>query len=323
MASSVSLGSYCPLLPIVLILSEQFNVHTTPGNFNNHIGLPLTLLMLQKSHEIAVIEMGANHVGENLILCEIAKPNLGLVTNNGKDHLEGFGDMDNLYNFKPDYNAAAANIASTAELAVLASTAINLDKMAEAQLGVVGGNKKKNKSSDKGSSHGLDSSHDCESGNANAERGSSSGLAPDPEWDWDTPVKPPRPAPKTKGVTAAQAAATRTAAPAAPIDRRGTSGPSRGSRDASPTTTTSPSPSPSASRDSSKSSSSRAKSHSHNDHGDWNRSSSPSPSLKTITTATTTTTAAAATAASAVSSDGTHKHNSKHKNKNKDENVIR
>lgn len=76
------------------VLSEQFNVHTTPGNFNNHIGLPLTLLMLQKSHEIAVIEMGANHVGENLILCEIAKPNLGLVTNNGKDHLEGFGDME-------------------------------------------------------------------------------------------------------------------------------------------------------------------------------------------------------------------------------------
>jgi UDP-N-acetylmuramoyl-tripeptide--D-alanyl-D-alanine ligase len=76
------------------VLSEQFQVHTTPGNFNNHIGLPLTLLMLQKSHEIAVIEMGANHVGENLILCEIAKPNLGLVTNNGKDHLEGFGDIE-------------------------------------------------------------------------------------------------------------------------------------------------------------------------------------------------------------------------------------
>lgn len=76
------------------VLSQQFKVHTTPGNLNNHIGLPLTLLMLDKSHEIAVIEMGANHVGENLLLCNIAKPNLGLVTNNGKDHLEGFGDIE-------------------------------------------------------------------------------------------------------------------------------------------------------------------------------------------------------------------------------------
>ncbi len=76
------------------VLSQAFKTLSTPGNFNNHIGLPLTLLMLDSSHEIAVIEMGANHEGENKLLCEIAQPTLGLVTNNGKDHLEGFGSLE-------------------------------------------------------------------------------------------------------------------------------------------------------------------------------------------------------------------------------------
>jgi UDP-N-acetylmuramoyl-tripeptide--D-alanyl-D-alanine ligase len=75
------------------VLQQKFKVLSTPGNFNNHIGLPLTLLMLNKSHEIAVIEMGANHEKENALLCQIARPSHGLVTNNGKDHLEGFGDL--------------------------------------------------------------------------------------------------------------------------------------------------------------------------------------------------------------------------------------
>ncbi len=79
---------------ITSVLSQSFNVHATIGNFNNHIGLPLTLLQLKKEHEVAIIEMGANHIGENAFLCEIAKPNLGLITNNGKDHLEGFGSME-------------------------------------------------------------------------------------------------------------------------------------------------------------------------------------------------------------------------------------
>lgn len=79
---------------ITSVLSQKFNVLATAGNLNNHIGLPLTLLKLNKSHEIAVIEMGANHVGENAFLCEIACPDFGIVTNNGKDHLEGFGSME-------------------------------------------------------------------------------------------------------------------------------------------------------------------------------------------------------------------------------------
>lgn len=76
------------------VLSEKFVTLSTPGNFNNHIGLPLTLLMIKPEHQMAVIEMGANHVGENAFLCEIAEPNFGLITNNGKDHLEGFGSIE-------------------------------------------------------------------------------------------------------------------------------------------------------------------------------------------------------------------------------------
>jgi len=79
---------------ITAVLSTTFITLATPGNFNNHIGLPLTLLQLKSHHQMAVIEMGANHVGENAELCEIAEPNLGIVTNNGMDHLEGFGDME-------------------------------------------------------------------------------------------------------------------------------------------------------------------------------------------------------------------------------------
>lgn len=76
------------------VLSEKFVTLSTPGNFNNHIGLPLTLLMIKPEHQMAVIEMGANHLGENAFLCEIAEPNFGLITNNGKDHLEGFGSIE-------------------------------------------------------------------------------------------------------------------------------------------------------------------------------------------------------------------------------------
>lgn len=79
---------------VTAVLSTTFNVWATPGNFNNHIGLPLTLLQLNSNHQVAVIEMGANHVGENAELCDIAEPTLGIVTNNGMDHLEGFGDIE-------------------------------------------------------------------------------------------------------------------------------------------------------------------------------------------------------------------------------------
>jgi UDP-N-acetylmuramoyl-tripeptide--D-alanyl-D-alanine ligase len=79
---------------VTSVLKTGKNVWATPGNFNNHIGLPLSLLMIQSDCEIAIIEMGANHIGENAELCAIAKPTHGIVTNNGKDHLEGFGSME-------------------------------------------------------------------------------------------------------------------------------------------------------------------------------------------------------------------------------------
>ncbi len=79
---------------IASILSKAHNVHYTKGNFNNHIGVPLTLLDMPLSTEIAVIEMGANHLHEIEFLCEIANPTHGLITNIGKAHLEGFGDLE-------------------------------------------------------------------------------------------------------------------------------------------------------------------------------------------------------------------------------------
>ncbi len=85
---------------IATILSREFKVAFTQGNLNNHIGVPLTLLAINKSHEIGVIEMGANHPGEIRELCEIAEPNIGLITNIGKAHIEGFGSLENVIRTK-------------------------------------------------------------------------------------------------------------------------------------------------------------------------------------------------------------------------------
>ncbi len=76
---------------ISLVLSKKYNTLSTKGNFNNHIGVPLTLLSLTNAHEMAVIEMGANHIGEIAELCTIAEPDYGIITNIGRAHLEGFG----------------------------------------------------------------------------------------------------------------------------------------------------------------------------------------------------------------------------------------
>ena len=78
------------------VLTSQYNILITKGNLNNHIGVPLTLLQLNKEHEIAVIEMGASKIGDIKELVEIALPNYGIITNIGKAHLEGFGDMETI-----------------------------------------------------------------------------------------------------------------------------------------------------------------------------------------------------------------------------------
>lgn len=79
---------------IYSVLKTQYNTLATTGNLNNHIGVPLTLLRLTKEHEFAIIEMGANHQGEINLLCEIANPTHGYITNIGKAHLEGFGGIE-------------------------------------------------------------------------------------------------------------------------------------------------------------------------------------------------------------------------------------
>jgi len=84
------------------ILGSSYNVLFTEGNLNNHIGVPLTLLRLNSEHQIAVIEMGANHQGEIQELSKIAMPNFGLITNIGKAHLEGFGGIDGVIKGKTE-----------------------------------------------------------------------------------------------------------------------------------------------------------------------------------------------------------------------------
>jgi UDP-N-acetylmuramoyl-tripeptide--D-alanyl-D-alanine ligase len=79
---------------ITAVLSEKFRVTATRGNLNNHIGVPLTLLSMDTTTQIGVVEMGANHAGEIDALCEIAVPDFGLITNVGKAHLEGFGSFE-------------------------------------------------------------------------------------------------------------------------------------------------------------------------------------------------------------------------------------
>jgi UDP-N-acetylmuramoyl-tripeptide--D-alanyl-D-alanine ligase len=79
------------------VLSEKYKVVATQENLNNHIGVPLTLLKIDKnSTQIAIIEMGANHIGEIAELCQIADPNIGIITNIGKAHLEGFGSIEGI-----------------------------------------------------------------------------------------------------------------------------------------------------------------------------------------------------------------------------------
>jgi UDP-N-acetylmuramoyl-tripeptide--D-alanyl-D-alanine ligase len=82
------------------VLSKKYAVAATQGNLNNHIGVPLTLLGMDKRTELGVVEMGANHRGEIAALCNIAQPNAGLITNVGKAHLEGFGSFEGVQKTK-------------------------------------------------------------------------------------------------------------------------------------------------------------------------------------------------------------------------------
>lgn len=87
---------------ITAVLSKRYNVASTVGNLNNHIGVPLTLLSIHPNHEIAVVEMGANHQMEIDFLSNIAQPDFGYITNFGKAHLEGFGGEEGVIKGKSE-----------------------------------------------------------------------------------------------------------------------------------------------------------------------------------------------------------------------------
>ena len=84
------------------VLSKKFKIYSTKGNLNNHIGVPLTILSIDRTHEMAVVEMGANHVGEIASLSSIANPTHGFITNIGKAHIGTFGGFENIVRGKSE-----------------------------------------------------------------------------------------------------------------------------------------------------------------------------------------------------------------------------
>ena len=92
------------------VLKTKYKISNTKWNLNNHIGVPLSLLRIKKDDEIAIIEMGANHIEEIGFLCKLAMPNLGIITNIGKAHLEGFGSFQGVIKAKSElYNYIREN----------------------------------------------------------------------------------------------------------------------------------------------------------------------------------------------------------------------
>ena len=87
---------------VARVMQQKYQVHYTQGNLNNHIGVPLTLLSMPLTTEFAIIEMGANHLGDIAELCEIAQPTHGLITNIGNAHLGEFGGIENLIRAKSE-----------------------------------------------------------------------------------------------------------------------------------------------------------------------------------------------------------------------------
>mgnify|MGYP000034610555 CR=1 FL=1 len=87
---------------IQVVLRKKFQAGATIGNFNNHIGVPLTLLSFNRNTQIGIVEMGANHQKEIEFLCKLAEPDYGYITNFGKAHLEGFGGVSGVIKGKSE-----------------------------------------------------------------------------------------------------------------------------------------------------------------------------------------------------------------------------
>jgi UDP-N-acetylmuramoyl-tripeptide--D-alanyl-D-alanine ligase len=94
---------------IYQVLNSQYQTLATVGNLNNHIGVPLTLLSINESHEIAIVEMGANRLHDIAELCEIAEPTHGIITNIGAAHLEGFGSFEGVLKTKLELYESVEN----------------------------------------------------------------------------------------------------------------------------------------------------------------------------------------------------------------------
>lgn len=117
-------------------LSKKHKTTATVGNLNNHIGVPLTLLSMDKNTEIGIVEMGANHLKEIEFLCTIAKPDYGYITNFGKAHLEGFGSVEGVIKGKSEmYDYLKAN---NKTIFVNANDAIQLEKTHKATIFIFG-----------------------------------------------------------------------------------------------------------------------------------------------------------------------------------------
>ncbi len=112
---------------LAAVLSRKFRIHYTKGNLNNHIGVPLTILSASPDTEMMIIEMGANHPGEIKLLCSVARPDFGIITNVGTAHLEGFGSLEGVIKTKSELyeylNAAGGTALFNEQNPVLAKKA--------------------------------------------------------------------------------------------------------------------------------------------------------------------------------------------------------
>ena len=124
---------------INIVLSKKYKTTATYGNLNNHIGVPLTLLSMDKSTEIGIVEMGANHQKEIELLCNIAQPDFGYITNFGKAHLEGFGGVEGVIKGKSEMYDYLIN--NKKHIFVNTNDPIQVEKTKKANLITFGTNK--------------------------------------------------------------------------------------------------------------------------------------------------------------------------------------
>ena len=114
------------------VLKTKYNIHYTQGNYNNSLGVPITLCQLTKDHQLAIVEMGASHPGDIKELVDVAEPNYGLITNVGRAHLEGFGSFEGvmatkaeLYDYLVAHNGTIFQNADNPFLKQMFSTSVS------------------------------------------------------------------------------------------------------------------------------------------------------------------------------------------------------